>query len=214
VFPLETERLWLRPFTENDVDVIYALVYADSRVREAWSGYAGTLDAFRLRFVREPVWHADDGFGFLAVVRKADDRLLGLMGFQRYEPGEDTSHMRFADDPTEQVGHDSTLTEVELTYALGRAYWGRGYATEAARSLIEFGFRRLGIDRIVNSVLVHPDHRSLALIERLGFRVVENLNSQVISEGPFAGSPGAIGILTREKWKASQRVERIAACGS
>jgi RimJ/RimL family protein N-acetyltransferase len=213
VFLLGTERLRLRPFTENDVDAIYALVYADSRVREAWSGYAGTLDAFRLRFVREPVWHAKDGFGFLAVVRKADDRLLGLMGFQRYEPGEDTSYMRFK-DPGERVGYDPALTEVELTYALGRAYWGQGYATEAAQSLIEFGFCRLGIDRIVNSVPVHPDHRSLALIERLEFRVVENLNPQVIADGRFAGSCGAIGILTRAAWEARQMGERRAACRS
>jgi len=211
VFPLETQRLLLRPFVEVDVDAIYALVYADSQVREAWSGYTGPPETFRLRFRGKAVWHAEGGFGFLAVVRKADDRLLGLMGFQRYEPGEDTSHMRFV-DPKEQVGTDPTLTEVELTYALGRAYWGLGYATEAGQALIEFGFRRLGIDRIVNAVLVHPDHRSLALIERLGFRVVANLNPQVIAEGPFAGAPGAIGLLTQAAWAASQASGRNAAC--
>jgi RimJ/RimL family protein N-acetyltransferase len=203
VLPLETERLLLRPFTEGDVDAIYALVYADRQVREAWSSYTGTLDAFRLRFVEEAVWHAKGGFGFLAVVRKENGRLLGLMGFQRYELGEDTSYMRF-EDPSEQVGYDATLTEVELTYALGKACWGQGYATEAGQSLIEFGFRKLGIDRIVNSVLVHPDHRSLALIERLGFRVVKNLQPQVIAEGPFAGATGAIGILTKATWEARQ----------
>jgi RimJ/RimL family protein N-acetyltransferase len=213
VFPLETDRLLLRPFTDQDVDLIYTLVYADRQVREAWSGYTGTLDAFRLRFAQEPVWHGDGGFGFLAVVRKVDDHLLGLMGFQRFEPGEDTSYMRF-EDPTERVGYDPALTEVELTYALGRPYWGQGYATEAGQALIELGFRKLGIDRIVNSVLVHPDHRSLALIEQLGFRVVENLNSQAISAGPFAGSPGAIGVLTRATWKASYGDERGSACRS
>jgi len=208
---METQRLALRPLEEQDVAELYALVYADGRVREAWSGYAGTLHAFRLRFSSDPVWHAEDGLGFLAVVRKAEGRLLGLMGFQRYEPDEDTSHMRF-EDPADEVGRDPALVEVELTYALGRAYWGQGYATEAGRALIELGFRRLGIDRIVNSVLVHPDHRSLALIERLGFRVVGNLNPPVIAEGPFAGSPGAIGILTRVAWEAGQVGERNAAC--
>jgi RimJ/RimL family protein N-acetyltransferase len=161
--------------------------------------------------VEEAVWHAKGGFGFLAVVRKEDCQLLGLMGFQRYELGEDTSHMRFA-DPAEQVGQDPALIEVELTYALGRAYWGLGYATEAGRTLIEFGFRELGIDRIVNTVLVHPDHRSLALIERLGFRVVKNLQPQVIAEGPFAGATGAIGILTKATWEAHQGDERGPGC--
>jgi RimJ/RimL family protein N-acetyltransferase len=171
--------------------------------------------AIRVRFSKEPVWHAEDGFGFLAVVCNADGRLLGLMGFQRYEPGEDTSHMRF-EDPADAVGRDPALVEVELTYAFGQAFWGQGYATEAGQSLIEFGFRRLGVDRIVNSVLVHSDHRSLALVKRLGFRlgfrIVKNLNLQVIAEGPFAGSLGAIGILTRVAWEAGQVGERSAGC--
>jgi RimJ/RimL family protein N-acetyltransferase len=211
VFSLETQRLVLRPFGERDIDDLYALVYADSRVREAWSGYTGTLQAFRLRFLRESRWHAEDGYGFLAVVRKADGQLLGLMGFQRYEQGEDTSYMRF-DDPADEVGCDPALVEAELTYAFGQAFWGQGYATEAGQSLIEFGFRRLGVDRIVNSVPVHPDHRSLALIKRLGFRIVQNLNPQVIAEGPLAGSPGAIGILTGVAWEAGQVDERSAGC--
>jgi RimJ/RimL family protein N-acetyltransferase len=211
VFLLETVRLRLRPFAERDVDAIYVLVYADSRVREAWSGYTETLAAFCSRFLREPVWHAEDGFGFLAVVRKADRRLLGLMGFQRYEQGEDTSHMRF-EDPADEVGRDPTQTEVELTYALGHAYWGHGYATEAAQVLLRAGFWQLGITRVVNAVPVHPEHRSLALLERLGFRIVRNLNPQVISRGLFAGSPGVIGLLTRAAWEAGQTGKRSPVC--
>jgi hypothetical protein len=47
MFPLETERLLLRPFIESDIDTIYALVYAGRLVREAWSGYKGTMQVFR-----------------------------------------------------------------------------------------------------------------------------------------------------------------------
>jgi RimJ/RimL family protein N-acetyltransferase len=193
---LETERLVLRPFTEADVDEIYDLVYADVRVQEAWSGYTGSRAAFRERFATDPVWHAEDGFGFFAIVRKDGNQLLGLIGFQRYEPGEDTSHVVFA-DPADQIGTNPTILEVELTYALGHAYWGYGYATEAGRALIDYGFHVLGIGRIVNAVIVHPKHRSLALMRRLGFRVVKNKRQDYITHGAFAGSPGAIGILER-----------------
>ena len=193
---LETERLVLRPLTSADVDEIYALVYADERVREAWSGYTDTLPAFRRRFAQDPVWHVEGGFGFWAVARRVDHQLLGLMGFQRHELGEDTSFMIVA-DPADAVGADPTRVEVELTYALGRAYWGCGYATEAAQALIAYGFGQLGIDRIVNAVIVHPEHRSLALLKRLGFRIVENLKQDYINRGAFAGSAGAIGILDR-----------------
>ena len=193
---LETERLILRPFTEADVDEIYRLVYADARVREAWSGYTGSLSEFRERFATDPVWHAEDGFGFLAVVRQDGNQLLGLIGFQRYEPGEDIGYMVF-EDPADRVGITPVIVEVELTYALGYAYWGYGYATEAARALIGYGFGELGIDRIVNAVIVHPKHRSLALMKRLGFRIIKNLKRDYITQGPFAGSPGAIGILEK-----------------
>jgi RimJ/RimL family protein N-acetyltransferase len=203
MFPLETERLLLRPFTKLDVGTIYALVYADSRVREAWSGHNGTLQAFRLRFVIDQVWRAHDGFGYLAVVLQETRRLLGLMGFQRYRPGEDTSFVQL-EGPADEIGRDPALVEVELTYALGYAYWGHGYATEAGQALIGAGFRHLGIDRIVNAVPVHPDHRSLALLNRLGFRIVPNL--QPVTSGVFAGAPGAVGILTKAAWEAQGKV--------
>jgi RimJ/RimL family protein N-acetyltransferase len=207
MFFLETERLMLRPFTKRDVDAIYALVYADSRVREAWSDYTGTPEAFRSRFALDPVWHAEDGFGFLAVVRKSGNQLLGLMGFQRYESGEDTNYMRF-ENPAGEVGRDPALVEVELTYALGHAHWGRGYATEAGQALIGARFRELGIDRIINAVLVHPDHRSLRLMERLGFRTVKNLNPQPITVGPFAGASSVIGVLIKVAWEEGAWGER------
>ena len=203
MFPLETERLILRPFTEEDVREIYRLVYADSEVREAWSDYTGTLAQFRDRFAAEDTWHLDDGFGFLAVLLKEENRLLGLIGFQKFEPGEDTSHMVF-EDPADEVGRDPEILEVELTYALGRPYWGKGYAGEAGKALIEFGFHKLGIGRIVNAVIIHEKHRSLALIKRLGFRIVKNLNPNYMVSGPFKGSSGAIGILERTIWEKTE----------
>jgi RimJ/RimL family protein N-acetyltransferase len=193
---LETARLILRPFTAADVDTIFDLVYADARVREAWSAYDGTLAEFRERFARDPIWRVEDGFGFWAVVLKDGNALLGLIGFQRYEPGEDTSYMIF-EDPTDEIGTNPAMVEVELTYALGYAFWGHGYATEAGRALIDHGFRELGICRIVNAVIVNPKHRSLALMRRLGFRLVKNLNQGYLTRGAFAGSPGMIGILEK-----------------
>ena len=198
--PLETERLALRPFTRADVERIYSLVYEDGTVREAWSGYTGTLAQFRERFAADPLWHAADGFGFLAIILKDEDKLVGLMGFQTFEPREDTSHMIF-EDPADEVGRDPSVIEVELTYALGHAYWGHGYATEAGRALIAYGFRELGIDRVVNAVIVHEKHRSLSLIKRLGFRITRNLNANYMTTGPYKGSSGAIGILERSAWE-------------
>src|SRR6185503_126853 len=94
---LTTERLLIRPFTGDDVDELYRLVYADHKVRDAWSGYRETPEQFRQRFLVDKVWHAKDGFGFRALELKANRALIGLMGLQKYEPGEDTSFIVFAD---------------------------------------------------------------------------------------------------------------------
>lgn len=203
MFPLETKRLILRPFIEEDLEEIYRLVYAEEEVREAWSGYTGTLTQFRERFAKEDTWHAEDGFGFLAVLLKEENRLLGLMGYQKFEPGEDTGHMVF-EDPDDEMGRDAKVLEVELTYALGRVYWGKGYASEAGKALIELGFRELGIGRIVNAVIIHEKHGSLPLMKRLGFRIVRNLNPEYMTVGAFKGLSGAIGILERTAWEKSR----------
>jgi RimJ/RimL family protein N-acetyltransferase len=187
---LVTERLIIRSFCETDVEELYRLVYADHVVRDAWSGYRETLEQFRQRFRTTKLWHAEDGFGFRAVVRKADGALLGLMGLQKYEPDEDNSFIVFADGSS-PVGRDPARLEVELTYALGRDYWGQGYATEAGQALIQEGFSRLGIVRIVNAVNPH-NANTINLMRRLGFHIEANHNLQDLVN---YGVPGVLGIL-------------------
>jgi len=56
---------------------------------------------------------------------------------------------------------------VEVGWRLARAHWGRGYATEAARTALTFGFERVGLEEIV-SFTVPANARSIAVMERLG----------------------------------------------
>ncbi len=57
----------------------------------------------------------------------------------------------------------------ELAIALGELdYWGKGYGTEAARLIIEYGFRQLNLRRIRSNVF-SPNHRSLKMHENLSF---------------------------------------------
>jgi ribosomal-protein-alanine N-acetyltransferase len=57
--------------------------------------------------------------------------------------------------------------ELQLLYGFLPAYWSQGFATEAARAMIEFGFQELGFDRIVASVDA-PNIPSLRVLERAG----------------------------------------------
>ena len=191
---IETDRLILRPFHVGDVEGLYRLVYSDPEVRDAWSGYRETLEQFRLRFAEGGVWRLEDGFGFRAVVLKEGEVLLGLMGFQRHLDGAGI----VLDDGARPVAGDPDLVDIELTYALGRAYWTRGYATEAGAALIAEGFDRLGIDRIVN--WVDPRNvNSIGLMTRLGFRIEPNGNLDDLAK---YGTPSVLGILERQAGRA------------
>jgi ribosomal-protein-alanine N-acetyltransferase len=66
------------------------------------------------------------------------------------------------------VPHDDPQ-DTELLYGLAPGAWGRGYATESARAVLDFGFRSLGLRKITASTDV-PNVASVRVIERLGMR--------------------------------------------
>ena len=62
--------------------------------------------------------------------------------------------------------------DVEVAWRLAHAYWGNGYATEAGRAWLAYGFETLGLDRII-SMTDEPNVRSLAVMRRLGLTFLE-----------------------------------------
>jgi RimJ/RimL family protein N-acetyltransferase len=59
--------------------------------------------------------------------------------------------------------------EIELGYRLGQPYWGRGYATEAARAWVDHGFDELGLERII--AVSHPENvASQRVLEKIGMQ--------------------------------------------
>jgi len=188
---LETERLILRHFTSDDLDAIYHLVYADPVVKEAWSGVTGTPNEIKERFARNHILPEGD-FGLRAVVLKDTRDLIGLMGFQRHDAGEgeEIYYLLSENKPARRVGFEPDFVEVELTYALGRAYWKKGYATEMGKAMIVYGFEKLSIGRIIQGV--HSENlNSVNLMNRFGF---------LIEKGLYPGQ--VIGILDDyERWQ-------------
>ena len=88
-----------------------------------------------------------------------------------------------------------------LGYWIGRPYWGRGYATEAARGLVAFGFDALGIDRIIASVL--PENLgSGRVLDKLGFA----RTGRQMHEAPARGAPQEVEMyeLNRVAFEASR----------
>ena len=142
-----TDRLLLRPWRESDTEP-FAALNADPLVMEymAKTLGRGKSDAFVARIRAHFERH---GFGFWAVEAPGAAELVGLVGLAR---------------PAFEV-HFTPC--VEVGWRLDRDYWGRGYATEAARASIRYGFERFGLDQIV-AFTVPANIRSRAVMERIG----------------------------------------------
>ena len=172
----ETERLLLRAFTRDDEE-IHRQVFSDPEVCRYYCGETRTLEQTREWLIHR-MWQAKgDDLGCLAVVHKADQALMGLVALQAYV----ATWIVWEDDPQARF----SKVEVEYSYALGRAYWGKGYVSEAGRALIEYAFKELRLARIVTNI-DSENTRSIAVVKRLGFRITQNLNP---------ASPGIVAIL-------------------
>ncbi len=150
VIDLRTPRLRLRPFTEADAPAHLEL-YRDSEVTRHLGGgpFAGEqVEQRSRRAVEKFVRHwAEKGFGVFAVEELETGRFLGQCGLNTIDE----------------------LAEIEILYALERAAWGRGLATEAARAALAFGFDEARLPRIV--AVTRPEHRaSRGVLEKLGMR--------------------------------------------
>ena len=148
--PLETERLVLRPFADTDVDAFHANVLSDDEVMR-WASpqrRAFTREESRVALERYVAQQERAGFSLWAVLERETGALVGNCGLIPF-------------------GWEGP--EIEVGYRIGRAWWGRGYATEAALASLELGFADLEVDRIV--AVTDPDNvRSQRVLEKIGMR--------------------------------------------
>ncbi len=146
---LETPRLSLRTFTADDVDLLVDLDSDPEVMRYINGGIASDPDEIRETVL--PRWLAfydrDDRFGYWAAIEKKTREFIGWF------------HLR----PDESSG------DIELGYRIKRSFWGMGYATEGARSIVHKGFRELGVRRIVAHAIA-KNIASIRVLEKVGLR--------------------------------------------
>lgn len=65
--------------------------------------------------------------------------------------------------------------EIELVYMLGKPFWGQGFATEAARAVVRYGFENQSWDRIV-AAIIPGNVASRRVLEHLGFVYEKDVN--------------------------------------
>jgi RimJ/RimL family protein N-acetyltransferase len=184
---LRTERLVLRKFTPDDVDLLIELDSDPEVMHYVTGGVVTSREDIADDFLPAFLSYYDryDGFGFWAALERLTGEFLGWF------------HLRPApDDPAD---------EVELGYRLRRAAWGRGYATEGSRALIAKAFTDLGVRRVhAETMTVH--HASRAVMERAGLQHVRTFHQPWPYPIPGDEHGDVEYALTREEWQTSQIV--------
>lgn len=190
---LETERLMLRRFTADDGLFLFELD-DDPNVMRYLTGGSGTpLVQIETSILPAMLaWHArSDHLGFWVVIEKSSGESVGWLHF-RPDAG-------------------APVSEPELGYRLRRSSWGRGYATEGARALIDKGFARDGVKR-VTAKTYHDNLGSRRVMKKLGMRHVRSLRFTademrelfgVASPELFPGEDVEYAI-TRAEWDAAR----------
>ncbi len=146
---LETERLVLRSVVPSDASNLH-LLYSDPEVmRFLPPGPPVTLEQAQQRVERRMKMEAELGYAPFIILKKDSGEFIGSGGVQ---PVKDT-------------------TDVEIAYHFLPSAWGKGYATEAAVAILDFGFRTVGLREIV--AVAYPDNTaSWRVLEKIGMRDV------------------------------------------
>lgn len=144
---IRTERLWLRRWLPEDRGP-FAALNADPRVMEHFPSVLTREESDAL-IGRVEDHFAERGFGFWALEVPGVTPFAGFVGLgvPRFET--------------------SFTPCVEIAWRLAAEHWGRGYAPEAARAALAFGFAELGLAEIV-SFTVPANHRSRRVMEKIG----------------------------------------------
>lgn len=147
---LETERLILRPLIKSDAEEIFAM-RSDADVmrfiRETQKSRIESVDWINLVSSR---W-TSERTGFCAMIEKRGGAFLGWCGVWRL----------------------AETDETEIGYAVAKNFWGKGFASEAARRFLEYAFTELDADKVV--AVARPENAaSVRVMEKIGMSFVKN----------------------------------------
>lgn len=145
---IETERLVLRPLTMTDLDEFVAM-HAMPEIRQTMGPFDRDAAAARLER-NEREWQ-ERGHGLVAILERTTGRFLGRSGL-KYWPQFD---------------------ETEVGWVLRGDAWGHGFATEAGRACLDWGFRAFELSYL--TAMIQPQNaRSIAVARRLGMRPIRD----------------------------------------
>lgn len=145
-FPIETKRLQIRPFIPEDLEAFHSIL-GDPKVMEHIPGGPSTsIEKTKQTLGKIIALQESFGFSQWAIILKGENKIVGDCGLI----------------PVEGKGPD-----IEVTYDVASDYWGKGIATEAAGAVIDYGFSRLELNKIIG--ITYPWHKtSIRVLEKCG----------------------------------------------
>ena len=131
-----TRNFFLRRCSHDDVED-YLLFWNDAEVMKyigdgTWGGGRNKVMHFLNKNIEE--YAKDDGLGYFCLVDKSTNQVVGEAGLSKL----------------------AETGEIEVGYILRKDYWGKGFGTELLTSLIQYGFKNLGLKEIV--AVCHPEN--------------------------------------------------------
>ena len=149
MFEIRTLRLRVRSWRDDDFEP-YAALNADPRVMEYFPSVL-TREESQTRFALGQARMAQQGYGLWPVEVIGGAPFIGMVGLA---------------NPDFSAPF---LPAVEVGWRLAAPHWGQGYATEAARAVLAYGFEQLGLPEIVSFTTV-ANARSRRVMDKLGMR--------------------------------------------
>ncbi len=141
---LETDRLFLREFSNLDAQHLFDL-NLDPDVIQYTGDKAFTSIIEVDNFIKNYNHYQKYGFGRWAVIRKSDSQFLGWCG------------LKFSPE----------INEVDVGFRFHKRFWNEGFATEAAKASIEYGFQKFNLKAIVGRAM-SENLSSIRVLEKLG----------------------------------------------
>ena len=159
---IETERLILRPWREDDI-LPFSEINSDKEVMEYLPRCLSLEETVQFcnRIVAE---HDAYGYGLYAVETKSEGNFIGYVGFHHFD-----FDAEFAPG-------------VEIGWRLAREHWNKGYATEAARACLDYARKNRLFNEIYSFTTV-GNHRSERVMQKIGMERLGFFSHPKLPEG-------------------------------
>ncbi|MBR6316228.1 MAG: GNAT family N-acetyltransferase [Lachnospiraceae bacterium] len=163
---IETERLVLRPFRLSDAQSALMNWAGDEKVQKMYGEPVyQTVEEVESLLEKYITAYKSDFFYRWAVIEKESGECIGQVAY-------------FLVDKSNSWG--------EIEYCIGSAYQGKGYATEATKAVIRYGFDKIGFHKV--QICVRPSNiKSARVIEKCGFTYEGTLRDYFLIDGKYEG---------------------------